>query len=118
MLAQEIRLLPDTKGLILVQGHSPVYANKLLWFKDARFKKRILSPEVIEPIFHLIDQSALPVQIVPAEAKELEDAGEEIKDTDEEITDEASQKNQKQAQRFLGDFNENIPSQVKKEGRF
>lgn len=44
MLPQEIRLLPENKALILIEGKSPIYAHKIPWFKDRRFKQKILPP--------------------------------------------------------------------------
>lgn len=60
MLAHEIRLLPENKALIIVQGHSPVYANKLVWFKDKRFKNKMLGAiEVPSILPTIIDVNTL-----------------------------------------------------------
>lgn len=50
MLAQEIRLLPENKEIILLQGHLPIYAEKIAWFKQEPFKNRMMGAIQIESI--------------------------------------------------------------------
>lgn len=49
MLAQEIKLLPKSKALILTEGAPPILAHKLVYYKDRSLKGRfynIVSPEL------------------------------------------------------------------------
>ena len=50
MRAQEIRLLPEDKALVIVQGHPPVYAKKIKWFDDEKFKHKMLGPITLASI--------------------------------------------------------------------
>jgi len=56
MLPQEIRLLPDDKAIILIEGKHPIYANKIPWFKDRRFKKKILPPINLPTIMPMVEE--------------------------------------------------------------
>tara|TARA_R110002110_G_scaffold390102_1_gene602945 strand:- start:14804 stop:16480 length:1677 start_codon:yes stop_codon:yes gene_type:complete len=42
MLGQEIMKLPEQKNIIMIQGLSPISANKVLWYKDSNFKNKDL----------------------------------------------------------------------------
>lgn len=57
MLAQEIRWMKETKALIIMQGYSGIYANKIAWFKQRPFKHRMMGDVTITSILpevHLI----------------------------------------------------------------
>lgn len=42
LLPQEIRLLPEDKAIIIIQGHQPVYAEKIRWFNELKYKEKTL----------------------------------------------------------------------------
>ncbi len=42
MLSQEIMKLSDKKNIIMIQGLSPISANKVVWYKDPNFKNKNL----------------------------------------------------------------------------
>jgi type IV secretion system protein VirD4 len=52
MLPQEIMNLPDSKSLIFKKGVSPIYADKIFWYKEKMFKDKanMALPEV-PPLF-------------------------------------------------------------------
>lgn len=56
MLAQEIRLLPENKALILMQGYPAISSNKIVWFKQKLFKKRMLGAVTIPSILPELEQ--------------------------------------------------------------
>ena len=50
MLAQEIRMMPETKALIFVQGVLPIYANKIAWYKLSQYKENMKGAVVVPSI--------------------------------------------------------------------
>lgn len=67
LLPQEIRRLSENKALILLEGHETVYANKIRWFNEKRFKEKVLGainiPAVLPTAYQ--DESS----ILPADAQ-------------------------------------------------
>jgi type IV secretion system protein VirD4 len=56
MLAQDIRLLPESDQIILMQGHPPIYAKKITWYKQKPFKDRMMGEAHIQSILSEIDK--------------------------------------------------------------
>ena len=57
MLAQDIRLLPDGDQIILMQGHPPIYAKKIIWYNQKPFKSRMLGEVYIPSILSELDKT-------------------------------------------------------------
>ena len=49
MLPQELKLLPKTQAFVLGSGIPPVIAEKVIYYSDKAFTRRLLAPPVIEP---------------------------------------------------------------------
>jgi len=50
MLPQELKELPDDEEIIFLEGCRPIKCRKNWYFKDRRFRKRIVEPVVVRPI--------------------------------------------------------------------
>lgn len=81
LLSQEVALLPENKALIMLQGHYPIYADKLQWFSDERFKSKMLGaievPSIIDSLKlinykkSLSENFAVRTQLLPEDEKNL-----------------------------------------------
>jgi type IV secretion system protein VirD4 len=50
MLPQELKELPSDEEIIFLEGCRPIKCRKNWYFKDRRFRKRILDPVAVRPI--------------------------------------------------------------------
>jgi type IV secretion system protein VirD4 len=48
MLPQELKLLPKSKGILLMAGVAPIIADKIVYYKDKAFLTRVLPAPVLE----------------------------------------------------------------------
>ena len=55
LLAQEIMMLPEETALIMVQGYPPVYAGKITWFNDMKFKNKMLGAITVNSILKKLE---------------------------------------------------------------
>ncbi|TAK79353.1 MAG: type IV secretory system conjugative DNA transfer family protein, partial [Gammaproteobacteria bacterium] len=56
MLAQEIRWMKETKALVIMQGYSGMYVNKIAWYKQKLFKQRMMGAIVVPSILPDVQQ--------------------------------------------------------------
>jgi type IV secretion system protein VirD4 len=47
LLPQEVKEIGDHKEIIIYEGIRPIMAEKIIYYKDKHFKKRLLSPPII-----------------------------------------------------------------------
>jgi type IV secretion system protein VirD4 len=50
LLPQEVKEIGDNKEIIIYEGIRPIMAEKIVYYKDKHFKKRLLSPPKIKPV--------------------------------------------------------------------
>ena len=48
LLPQEVKEIGDHKEIIIYEGIRPIMAEKIIYYKDKHFKKRLLSPPIIK----------------------------------------------------------------------
>lgn len=56
MLAQEIRRIPRDKALILIEGYEPIYADKVPWYKQKKFRDKMMGEITIPSLMPLANE--------------------------------------------------------------
>lgn len=70
LLPQEVKEIGDHKEIIIYEGIRPIMAEKIIYYKDKHFKKRLLSPPTIKRL-QLISNEITAVHKQETQAKPL-----------------------------------------------
>jgi type IV secretion system protein VirD4 len=77
MSAQEIRVIPEDEEIIFIQGQAPIYAKKILWFKDKNFTEKVQGKIEVKSILSYLEtddfkkEHVKPVDISEKKEKQI-----------------------------------------------